>query len=208
MRLKVLLIATAFLLAGVLLALLMFERQLPALLGGARQITTGKALIGGPFSLLDHKGRRVTEKDFRGRYMLVYFGFTYCPDVCPAGLQVISEALRMLGEEKAQKVVPIFITVDPERDTVEQMASYVKNFHPRLVGLTGSAKEIAAAASAFRVYYAKVAAEGGANGASDDYTMDHTAITYLMGPDGAFIAHFSHGTSAPDMARRLGQLIR
>src|SRR4029077_6274457 len=99
--------------------------------------TTGKALIGGPFTLVDQTGRTVTDQDFRGRYMLVFFGFTHCPDVCPAELQVMSAALDELGS-KADQVVPIFITLDPERDTQEAMGAYVENFGSRFVGLTGS----------------------------------------------------------------------
>ncbi|MDA7948055.1 MAG: SCO family protein, partial [Hyphomicrobiaceae bacterium] len=105
------------------------------------QVVSGKALIGGPFTLTDHNGRRVTEKDFSGKHILVFFGYTFCPDICPAELQVMSAALDALGG-KAKEVTPVFITVDPKRDTVEQMKSYVENFHPSLVGLTGSAEEI------------------------------------------------------------------
>ena len=107
--------------------------------------TSGKALIGGPFTLVDQTGKTVTDQDFRGRYMLVFFGFTHCPDICPAELQVMSAALDALGP-KADSVVPIFITLDPERDTQAAMAAYVKNFGPRFVGLTGSSEQIAAAA--------------------------------------------------------------
>src|SRR5690606_11015171 len=109
--------------------------------------TVGEALVGGPFALTDHTGERVTDQDFRGRYMLVYFGYTWCPDVCPTELQVISSALDELGDKAAQ-IRPIFITVDPERDTVAQMADYVANFHPSFVGLTGSSEEVAAVAKA------------------------------------------------------------
>jgi len=114
--------------------------------------TTGKALIGGPFALVDQHGKKVTDRDFRGRYMLIFFGFTHCPDICPAELQVISASLDELGP-KAEEVVPIFVTLDPERDTPEVMADYVKNFGSRFVGLTGSAEAIAEAAKAYRVAF-------------------------------------------------------
>jgi protein SCO1/2 len=117
--------------------------------------TSGKALIGGPFTLVDQNGKTVTDQDFRGRYMLVFFGFTHCPDVCPAALQVMSASLDELGP-KADEIVPIFITLDPERDTQEVMGAFVENFGSRFVGLTGSPEAIAAAADAYRVPYAKV----------------------------------------------------
>lgn len=167
-----------------------------------REISVGKALVGGPFSLIDHTGKRVTEKDFLGRYMLVLFGFTYCPDVCPSGLQVMAAALDKLGA-KAQKVTPIFISLDPERDTPEQLAQYVTSFHPRLVGLTGALDEVDRVAKAYRVYYKKVRDEK----STATYTIDHTALIYLMGPDGSYAAHFSHSTNVDALADRLAKLL-
>ena len=161
--------------------------------------TSGKALVGGAFTLTDHTGKRVTEKDFLGKYMLVYFGYTYCPDVCPGELQVVAAALDELGAQ-ADQIQPVFITVDPERDTVAQMASYVPSFHDRLVGLTGSSEEIAAAAKAYRVYYAKVDDPD-----STEYLMDHSSIVYLMNPSGEYVAHFPYGTKPKDMATKLAQ---
>jgi protein SCO1/2 len=158
--------------------------------------------VGGPFSLIDHTGKRVTDQDFRGRTMLVFFGFTYCPDVCPSGLQVISAALDKLGP-KAEQITPVLITIDPERDTPEQLAMYVKSFHPRLVGLTGTPAEVEAVAKAYRVYYKRVADAKSTAG----YTMDHSAIIYVMGPDGAFRTHFTYAISVDAMADRLGKLL-
>ena len=123
--------------------------------GGQPVQSSGAALIGGPFSLVGADGKPVTDRDFRGRYMLIFFGFTHCPDICPAELQVIAQALEQLGD-KAKTVVPIFITLDPERDTPEAMANYVKSFGPNFVGLTGSPEAIAAAAKAYRVAYSQV----------------------------------------------------
>ena len=163
--------------------------------------TTGKALVGGPFNLVDHTGRRVTDADFRGRYMLVFFGFISCPDVCPTGLQVTSAALEQIGT-KAERITPVFVSVDPERDTPAKLAEYVGSFHPRLVGLTGSIEEIQAVAKAYRVYFKKVSNGPGA----EDYTMDHTSIIYLMGPDGAFVSHFTHATPIDTLASRLSKL--
>ncbi|MGZ5861954.1 MAG: SCO family protein [Methyloceanibacter sp.] len=160
--------------------------------------TSGTALIGGPFTLIDQNGRTVTDRDFPGRYKLVFFGFTHCPDICPAELQVMAAALDQLGD-KADKVVPIFITVDPERDTPQVMSDFVKNFGSRLVGLTGSPEAVAAAAKAYRVAYTKVDDPGSANG----YTVDHSALVYLMSPDGEYLDHFAYGTSAATIAQAL-----
>jgi protein SCO1 len=166
--------------------------------GTPRIENSGKALVGGPFSLSDQNGKTVTDADFRGKYMLIFFGFTHCPDICPAELQVMTAALDQLGN-KADKVLPIFVTVDPERDTPEVLRDFVKNFSPRLVGLTGSPEAVTAAAKAYRVVYSKVDLPNSAGG----YTVDHSALVYLMGPDGQYLAHFAYGTSAETMAQAL-----
>lgn len=159
--------------------------------------------IGGPFTLVDQDGNTVTDADFHGRYMLIYFGYTYCPDVCPTGLTRNSDALDLMGDA-ADKVVPVFITVDPERDTVALMKDYADFFHPRLVALTGTPEQIAAVAKAYRVYYAKAQEEGAD---ADDYLVDHTSITYVMGPDGQFLSHFGHDVSPERMAERLNKIV-
>jgi protein SCO1/2 len=164
--------------------------------------SAGQALVGGPFTLVDHTGKTVTDKHFRGRFMLIYFGFTNCPDVCPSGLQVMSAALDKLGA-KADQVTPILITVDPERDTPEQLASYVSSFHPRLLGLTGSPEQIAAALKAYRVYAKKVEDPKSSAG----YTYDHTSLIFLMGRNGDYVAHFTHATSVERIAERLAQAL-
>jgi protein SCO1/2 len=164
--------------------------------------SSGTALVGGPFSLVGTDGKTVTDRDFRGRYMLVFFGFTHCPDICPAELQVIAEALDKLGD-KATGVVPIFITLDPERDTPQAMAEYVKSFGPNFVGLTGSPEEIAAAASAYRVAYAKIEN----NESSRDYTIDHSALVYLMDREGRYLTHIPYGTNATEMAEKLARFL-
>ncbi len=140
------------------------------------------AAIGGPFTLTDTTGRRVTDADFRGKWLIVYFGYAYCPDVCPTQLQTIATALDLLGPQ-ANAVTPIFITVDPARDTPAALGQYVKLFDDRLVGLTGSAQDIAAVAHAYRVYYARVDGTK-----SNSYVMDHSSSVYLMTPDGKFRA--------------------
>ena len=170
--------------------------------GGQPVQSSGAALIGGPFSLVGADGKPVTDRNFRGRYMLIFFGFTHCPDICPAELQVIAQALEQLGD-KAKKVVPIFITLDPERDTPEAMANYVKSFGPNFVGLTGSPEAIAAAAKAYRVAYSKVENKDSA----DDYSVDHSALAYLMDPEGRYVTHFSYGLSTDQMAEKLEKLL-
>jgi cytochrome oxidase Cu insertion factor (SCO1/SenC/PrrC family) len=150
--------------------------------------------VGGPFVLTDHAGKPRTDRDFRGMLMLVYFGFTYCPDVCPTDLMAIGQALERLGPD-ADAVQPVFITLDPERDTAEHLAEYVPLFHPRLLGLTGSLDAIGTAADAYKVYFAKVT--NGKN--ADDYTVDHTAYIYLMDRDGKYLGFFPPGTSAERM---------
>ena len=179
--------------------------------------TGGQAAIGGPFELVDTQGETVTEQDFRGRYMLVYFGFTYCPDVCPSSLMDMSRALDRLAEnapEKAEAVAPVFITVDPERDDPAAMAAYVDNFHPRLIGLTGSPEQVNAAADAFRVYYEKVSpqeyfgSEAAAEGTEADYLMAHSSYMLLMGPEGGYITNFKYAATATEIAEGLAEHVQ
>ena len=158
----------------------------------------GVALIGGPFALVDGNGATITERDFAGRHMLVSFGFTSCPDVCPTLLITVGQTLDALGDDAAA-LQALFITVDPERDTPDVVAAYVKNFHPDLVGLSGSVEQVAAAAAAYRIYYAKVPNPDAAAGDTLDYSIDHSAYLYLMGPDGAYLSHFTHRTTVEEI---------
>jgi protein SCO1/2 len=161
----------------------------------------GIAAIGGPFSLVDQNGARRTEADFRGRLMIVFFGYTHCPDICPTGLQTITDALGALGPQDAAKVAPLFITVDPARDTVERLKEYAGYFHPQLVALTGSEAEIAAAAKAYRVPYARAEASDAAG--PGEYLMNHSAYFYLMDAQGAYLTHFTPEDSAEKIAETL-----
>lgn len=188
---------------GLMFAARYYKTQNPPVAGAPEVAEEAKksslVTIGGPFSLTDHNGQQVTEKTYAGQYKLVFFGYTYCPDVCPTTLTTLSNTLDILGSA-AEKVTPLFISVDPERDTVEHLKEYVGYFHPRIVGLTGTEEQIAAVAKAYRVYYAK------AKPSQDDpldYLMDHSSITYLIGPDGSFLEHFSHGTEPEKIAERL-----
>ena len=152
----------------------------------------GKEPIGGPFTLIDHTGKTRTEADFRGKLLLVYFGFTYCPDICPTDLQAMNAGIEKLGPA-GDIVQPLFVTVDPERDTAAHLAQYVGLFHSRLIGLTGNTEQVRRAADAYRVHYVRVAF--GAN-----YTIDHSAFIYLMGRDGAYLGFFPPGTSPDQIA--------
>lgn len=149
--------------------------------------SVGKAAIGGPFNLVDHDGRSVTEKDFKGKWTLIYFGFTHCPDICPDELQKLAAAIDKIKGKAGFEIVPVFISVDPERDTVEQVREYVKEFHPKLIGLTGHPDEIKKAARAYRVYYMKTEEEGSDG---SDYLVDHSIIMYLMDPNMEFVKFF------------------
>jgi protein SCO1/2 len=154
--------------------------------------------VGGPFALVDHTGQPRTDADFRGKLLVIYFGFTYCPDICPTDLQAIGLALDRLGSA-GENVQPLFITIDPERDTAEHLAEYVPLFHPRLIGLTGDADAVRRAALAYKVFYAK--APGSQIGG---YSLDHTAFIYLAGASGEYLGFLPPGTG-PD---RLAQVIR
>ena len=161
--------------------------------------SAAKTAPAGILHFTDHTGRGVSESDFAGRFQLVFFGYTYCPEVCPTNLQVMTQAMQALGE-RGERVQPIFISFDPERDTPEVLARYVGRFHPRLVGLTGTPQQIAAAARSYDVYVERVDAQG--NGSSD-YAMSHTAKTYLIGPDGSGVAIFDHATDPEEMAAEI-----
>lgn len=165
---------------------------------GGQVAATGKALIGGAFELTDSSGKRVTEKDFLGKPLLVYFGFTNCPDMCPAGLQIIGAALDKLGAD-ASKLSAVFISLDPERDTPQVMGEYVKSFHPTIMGLTGSPADIANVAKVYRVYYAKTEPDP----ATGRYSIDHSGFMYLMGTNGQFAQHFPHTVSVEKLAEGL-----
>ena len=163
---------------------------------------SGGSLVGGPFTLEDGNGKPVTDRDFRGKYMLVYFGYTYCPDVCPTTLNEVADALDHLGP-KADRLQPIFITVDPKRDTPAVMKQYTAAFSPRLLGLTGTPEQIAKVAKEYRVYYAEHRTGPGPN----DYSMDHSSMLYLMGPDGKFVAPIQANQTGAGIAADLNRLV-
>ena len=169
---------------------------------GVQTVSTGEAVkIGGPFSLTDQDGVIRSDKDYRGKYLLVFFGYTYCPDVCPTTLAVMKAALDMMGS-RADRVVPLFITVDPKRDTPAKLKTYLSSFGPRFVGLTGNDAAIASVAKEYRVYYKIRPPENGA-----DYTVDHSGVVYLMDGNGDFVANYALDNSpdsiAQDVLKRL-----
>jgi protein SCO1/2 len=164
-------------------------------MGGLRHVTA-PAAIGGPFQLTDQTGQTVTDKSMQGRPSLIFFGFTHCPDVCPTTLFEISEVLKAMGKD-ADRVNAYYISVDPERDTQTAMKEYLSSFDPRLKGLTGNTEEIAKVLSEYRVYAKKVPLKDG------DYTMDHTALIYLMDRDGKFVSPFNINRKPDDAASDL-----
>lgn len=181
----------------------LYMRGTPAPQEGRQATQIGEAAIRSEFTLTDHTGDRVTEADFLGRWQLVFFGFTYCPDVCPTTLAYMASVLDTL-EATADRIAPLFITVDPARDTPTVMADYVSAFHPKLTGLTGSEEDVAAAAHAFRVYYERLE-EGSAQ---DGYLMAHSGHIYLMTPEGRFETTFLEGDQPPEeVARKIQDVI-
>ena len=171
------LVAAAMIVAGIL------WHEADQLGGLGRTAESGTATIGGPFSLIDQDGKARTQADFRGRFLLIYFGYSFCPDVCPTTLAEMGAALDTLGS-KADRVVPLFISIDPERDTPKVLKAYLKSFGTNFIGLTGSIKNVEQAARAYHVYIKKRSLPGGS------YSMDHSGVIYLMGPDGKFVTYY------------------
>lgn len=160
-----------------------------------------RALIGGPFTLTNHLNQPVTDKDFLGKYMIIYFGYTYCPDICPTDLQIMTDALHRLEPSVAKQINPVFVTVDPERDTPDVMAEYIEYFHENLIGLTGTNEQIYAVKSEYKVYGEKA-------DDTEDYIVDHTAFTYFMDKEGKLLKFFSHAEDPEIMAAQITSLIK
>lgn len=192
--------ALAGIVLGAVLWILTGPGQKPSGEVVSRAAETDLVTIGGPFSLTNQDGERVTDETYHGAYTLVYFGYTYCPDVCPLGLLFMQDLMDGLGKA-GQKVQPVFITVDPDRDTPQVMKSYISSFHPRLQGLTGTPEEIAAVLKEYRVYARKALVAGSED--PMDYTMDHMSVFYLMGPDGK---HLTQLVSPTDLNQAVAQL--
>ena len=171
----------------------------PGLMG---QEDRGRAMIGGPFALVDGDGRRFTHEDLTGRHHLIYFGYTFCPDVCPTTLLTATEAIDALGPAMAGQVRLVFVSVDPERDRPGTVKEYMTHFLPGSVGLTGSPAEVRTAAAAYRIYYRKNEPD-----ADGDYLVDHSSVLYLMDPDGRYLTHFNHKSTPDEIASRLRRIL-
>lgn len=159
-------------------------------------------LVGGPFTLTDETGAALSSEDLKGRHMLVFFGYTYCPDVCPTTLTVITQALDMLDPQVAEQVEPVFITIDPARDTAMALGDYSEHFHDKIHYLTGTPEQISDVAKAYRVFFQKVE-----SAEFSDYLMDHSTITYLMGPGGRYVSHFGFDATPEEIAKDLTKRI-
>jgi protein SCO1 len=187
--------------AGVFSPTIAAEAPDPSAVELIEGLLSGKASVGGPFELTDHNGRRRTDTDFRGKLVVLYFGYTSCPDVCPTELQAITLALDKLGAS-ADQVQPLFVTVDPERDTPSRLADFVSAFDPRLIGLTGTIPAIRKAALAYRVYFARPAT------AAENYPVDHTGFIYLVGADGRYLGFLPPGLSPNEIADAIRARLR
>ncbi|HEX2942012.1 MAG TPA: SCO family protein [Rhodopila sp.] len=187
-------------LMGAVMAILLVGTGVFLWVGGNRG--PGGAGIGGPFTLENGTGQQVTDANFRGKYMLVYFGYTFCPDVCPTTLNAVADAMDRLGPE-ARKLQPVFITVDPKRDTPAVVKRYAAAFGPSIIGLTGTPEQIAKVAGEYRVYFAEHRTGPGPN----DYSMDHSSVLYLMDPQGQFLAPVRADATGEEMAATLKKLM-
>lgn len=193
---------TAALVVAVTAAFILVQKYAPPPARGDNAVIRlgPSAEIGGPFDLVDPGGRAVTDRDFLGRHMLIYFGYSSCPDVCPLDLQRMASALDILGPE-GKSVVPVFITIDPERDSGKHLGDYVRAFHPRMVGLTGPEAAIKSVTNAYKVFYRK-ASQGA------EYLMDHTSFIYVIGPKGAVRSIIRADTAPEIMAREIRRLLQ
>ncbi|MEP3248129.1 MAG: SCO family protein [Sneathiella sp.] len=189
--------------AGLTIAALVFTGILPGAPGSNKRsgVIAGAPQIGGEFSLVNNKGEAVTDKDFQGKLMLVFFGYTFCPDVCPTEMQTFSQVMAELGD-KADQVTPVFITVDPQRDTVQVVDEFVQSFHPSIVGLTGTDEQVDDVKKKYRAYGQKVD-----EGDDEYYLVDHTSFTYLMGTDGKLATVFSYGTTPEEITKTIKETL-
>jgi protein SCO1/2 len=189
-----------FLLLVAALAGALLWREADSVPGMGRVVTSGEIAVGGPFQLVDQDGKKVSDADFRGRFMLIYFGYSFCPDVCPTTLGVMAEALDRMGAD-GRKIVPVFITVDPARDTPKVLKQYMAAFGPRFVGLTGDDAAIGKVEKAYRVYAKKRPLDDAKPGGN--YAMDHSSVMYLVGPDGKVVTYYDEAISPDDLAADL-----
>lgn len=198
-------LAVTFAIGGALLAgMKFFKKEKTEKLEKERQRSIGKPLLGGPFSLTTHTGQPKTDKDYLGQWVLIYFGFTHCPDVCPEELEKMIQVVDEIDDiPTLPDLTPLFITIDPERDTKEAIANYVREFSSKLVGLTGTKEEIDQVARAYRVYYSP-----GPRDEDEDYIVDHTIIMYLVGPNGEFLDYYGQNKKNAEIAGSIAAHMR
>jgi len=204
-----LVIATAIAVMGAQLTIRLMDDAAPPPTAEEKAQTAqdvARDIVTGEFSLIDHQGNAVTDETYRGSWLLIFFGYTHCPDVCPTSLAVVGLVMDELGED-AGKLQPLFITIDPKRDTPEVMAAYVADFHPRIIGLSGSPEQVKAAAYSHRAYYARAPVEEGAEITETEYAMDHSAYLYLMDPQGVYAHVFSPTDSAEEIAASIREFM-
>ncbi|XP_047426741.1 protein SCO1 homolog, mitochondrial [Mugil cephalus] len=198
-------LAITFAIGGALLGgMKYFKKEKEELIEKQRNKSIGKPALGGPFSLIDHNKKPTKSEDFLGQWILIYFGFTHCPDICPDELEKMIEVVDEIDSIKTlPNLTPLLITIDPDRDTAEAMAVYVKEFSPKLVGLTGTLDQIEQVSRAYRVYYSQ-----GPKDEDNDYIVDHTIIMYLVGPDGEFVDYFGQNKRSAEISTSIAAHMR
>ncbi|XP_063078689.1 protein SCO1 homolog, mitochondrial [Engraulis encrasicolus] len=198
-------LAVTFAIGGTLLgAMKMFKKEKEESIERERTRSLGKPLLGGPFSLVDHNNKPCKSEDFFGQWILIYFGFTHCPDICPDEIEKMIEVVDEIGRIKSlPDLTPILITIDPDRDTAEAMSVYVKEFSPKLIGLTGATEQIDKVSRAYRVYYSQ-----GPKDEDNDYIVDHTIIMYLVGPDGEFVEYYGQNKKSAEISSSVASHMR
>lgn len=198
-------LAITFAIGGALLGgMKFFKKEKEEMIERERTRSMGRPALGGPFSLIDHNNKAVRSEDFLGQWVLIYFGFTHCPDICPDELEKMIEVVEEIdGIPSLPNLTPILITIDPERDTPEAMAAYVKEFSPKLLGLTGSVQQVEQVSRSYRVYYSQ-----GPKDEDNDYIVDHTIIMYLVGPDGEFVEYYGQNKRSPEISSSIASHMR
>ncbi|XP_076608000.1 protein SCO1 homolog, mitochondrial [Chaetodon auriga] len=198
-------LAITFAIGGSLLGLMKyFKKEKEEMIERERTKSIGRPALGGPFSLIDHNNKPTKSEDFLGQWVLIYFGFTHCPDICPDELEKMIEVVDEIDKIKSlPNLTPILITIDPERDTAEAMAAYVKEFSPKLIGLTGTTAQVEQVSRSYRVYYSQ-----GPKDEDNDYIVDHTIIMYLVGPDGEFMDYFGQNKKSVEITNSIAAHMR
>ncbi|XP_067914061.1 protein SCO1 homolog, mitochondrial-like [Heterodontus francisci] len=198
-------LAITFAVGGALLAVMKyFKKEKEEKIEKERTRSIGKAALGGPFSLIDHTRQPKTDKDYHGQWVLIYFGFTHCPDICPEELEKMIAVVDEIDKiPSLPNLTPLLITIDPDRDNVEAMARYVQEFSPKLIGLTGSQEQIEQVSRAYRVYFSQ-----GPKDDDNDYIVDHTIIMYLVGPNGEFLEYYGQNKKSAEISSSIASHMR